>query len=89
MSSYSKAESETNLRWGLDDPTLHKRLTRIEAQLEILSERAGVPYDRPGADLPPTVRELAMAGQKIHAIQELIRLTGMSLAEAKQRLDDL
>ena len=30
-----------------------------------------------------------MAGKKIDAIQELIRLTGMSLAEAKQRLDDL
>jgi ribosomal protein L7/L12 len=73
----------------LDDPTLRKRLTQIEAQLEILSERAGVPYDRRGADLPPTVRELAMAGKKIHAIQEVIRLTGMSLAEAKQRLDDL
>jgi ribosomal protein L7/L12 len=32
---------------------------------------------------------MAMEGKKIHAIQELIRLTGVSLAEAKQRLDDL
>jgi hypothetical protein len=73
----------------MDDPTLLKRLTEIEAQLERLSERAGLPYHRPGADLPPTVRKLAMSGKKIQAIQELIKLTGMSLPEAKQRLDEI
>jgi hypothetical protein len=73
----------------MDDPTLLSRLKRIEAQLEILSDRAGVPYDRPGADLPPTVRELAMSGKTIQAVQELMKLTGVSLAEAKQQLDNL
>jgi ribosomal protein L7/L12 len=73
----------------MDDPTLLKRLRAIEEQLEILSERAGVSYSRPGAGLPPTVRELALSGKKIQAIQELRQLTGASLGEAKQIVDDM
>jgi hypothetical protein len=72
----------------MDDPTLLKRLTRIEAQLEILSDRAGVPYDRPGATLPPSVRELMIAGKTVQAAKELMDLTGVSLAEAKHQLDN-
>ncbi len=73
----------------MDDPTLLKRLRAIEEQLEILSERAGVRYRRPGANLPPTVRELALSGKKIQAIQELRELTGVSLGEAKQIVDEM
>ncbi len=73
----------------MDDPTLLKRLRAIEDQLEILSERAGVSYSRPGTALLPTVRELALSGKKIQAIQELRELTGASLGEARQILDDL
>jgi hypothetical protein len=73
----------------MDDPTLLNRLRRIEEQLEALSMKAGVPYDRPGADLPPSVRELALSGRMIQAVQELMKLTGVSMAEAKHRLDNL
>lgn len=73
----------------MDDPTLLDRLRRIEAQLEVLSRQAGVPYDRPGADLPPSVREFALNGKMIQAVQELMKLTGVSMAEAKHRLDNL
>jgi hypothetical protein len=73
----------------MDDPTLLNRLRRIEEQLEVLSRAAGVPYDRPGADLPPSVRELALNGKMIQAVQELMKLTGVSMAEAKHRLDNL
>jgi hypothetical protein len=73
----------------MDDPTLLNRLRRIEEQLEVLSREAGVPYDRPGADLPPSVRELALNGKMIQAVQELMKLTGVSMAEAKHQLDNL
>jgi hypothetical protein len=73
----------------MDDPTLVRRLVKIEEQLAILSERAGLPYERPGAGLPPSVRELATTGRKIQAIQELRNLTGMSLVEAKKMVDDV
>jgi ribosomal protein L7/L12 len=73
----------------MDDPTLLKRLRAIEEQLEIFSERAGVSYTRPGANLPPAVRELVLSGKKIQAIQELRELTGASLGEAKQILDNV
>jgi hypothetical protein len=73
----------------MDDPTLLNRLRRIEDQLEILSREAGVPYDRPGADLPPSVSELALNGKMVQAVQELMKLTGVSMAVAKHRLDNL
>lgn len=73
----------------MDDPSLVRRLVKIEEQLAILSERAGVPYERQGAVLPPSVRELATTGRKIQAIQELRNLTGMSLVEAKEMVDDV
>jgi hypothetical protein len=73
----------------MDDPTLLDRLRRIEEQLEVLSRQAGVPYNRPGEDLPPSVRELALNGKMIQAVQELMKLTGVSMAEAKHRLDNL
>ena len=71
----------------MDDPTLLKRLKAIEDQLVILSQAAGVPYSPPGSDLPPSVRELVLAGKTIQAIQELRQLTGLSLSEAKTALD--
>ena len=71
----------------MDDPTLLKRLQAIEEQLVILSQAAGVPYSPPGSDLPPSVRELVLAGKTIQAIQELRRLTGLGLSEAKAAID--
>ena len=52
-------------------------------------EGGTVAYDRPGADLSPSVRELALNGKMIQAVQELMKLTGVSMAEAKHRLDNL
>jgi ribosomal protein L7/L12 len=71
----------------MDDPTLLKRLQAIEEQLAILSQAAGVPYSPPGSDLPPSVRDLVLAGKTIQAIQELRQLTGLGLSEAKAAID--
>jgi len=73
----------------VDDPTLIRRLTEIETQLELVSERVGVPWSRPGASLPAEVRDLARAGKKIDAIRLLCQLRGLSLIEAKRAVDDL
>jgi hypothetical protein len=75
------------LEEAMDDPTLLARLRSIEEQLEVLSRLAGVPYDRPGGSLPPSVRDLALRDQTIQAIAELRRLTGLSLLEAKAAID--
>ena len=71
----------------MDDTALLARLRIIEEQLEILSQQAGVPYTRPGASLPPSVRDLKLAGKTIQAIQELRTLTGVSLIEAKEAVE--
>jgi hypothetical protein len=46
---------------------ISERLANIEAQLKVLSDKAGVSYEEPFAELPPDVLELARAGQKMEA----------------------
>lgn len=66
-----------------------ERLSQIEAQLEALSAHAGIPYERPGSGLPPTVRDLVLPAKDTKAIQELYSLRGLSPVEARQVVDDL
>ena len=40
---------------------ISERLAAIESQLKVLSEKAGVSYEEPFAELPPEVLELAQA----------------------------
>ncbi len=61
---------------------LRERIDAIENQLAILSERAGVPYHRPGDNVPPQVRALVAEGKRLQAINEL-RKSGMPFDEAK------
>ena len=63
---------------------IFKRLSAVEAQLAVLSERAGVAYERPGADAPPEVAELVAAGNRIGAIAKYRELTGAGLQEAQE-----
>ena len=43
-----------------------ERLRAIEEQLAVLSRQAGVPYEKPGDDVPPEVVELVRAGKQMH-----------------------
>jgi hypothetical protein len=61
---------------------LRQRLDLAEAQLALLSERAGVPYQRPGDEVPPHVRQLVADGRRLDAIREL-RAGGISMDDAK------
>lgn len=60
-----------------------ERMAAIEAQLEVLSEKAGVPYQRPGAGVPQEIVDLAHAGNKLEAIRQYRLLTGASLEDAR------
>jgi ribosomal protein L7/L12 len=67
-----------------------ERLELIEAQLAILSERLGVPYEKPVyEEIPEQVRALAAAGKRTEAIKELRSLQGLELAEAVEIVDHL
>jgi ribosomal protein L7/L12 len=63
---------------------IFKRVQRIEAQLVLLSERAGIPFEDPASSVPPEVLELARNGDRMGAIKKYRELTGASMAEAQE-----
>jgi len=65
------------------------RLRAIEAQLAVLSEKAGVPYDAPGADVPGEVIDLAAQGDRMGAIKKYRELTGAGIEEAQEAIAKL
>ena len=60
-----------------------ERFRAIEAQLAILSEKAGVPYAPPTTGVPPDVIQLAQAGKQLDAIKRYRELTGADLDTAR------
>ncbi len=66
-----------------------ERLRGIEAQLAVLSEKAGVPYEAPSQTAPPEVAELVAAGDRIGAIRKYRELTGAGMAEAQEAIAKL
>jgi ribosomal protein L7/L12 len=68
---------------------IFKRLQGIEAQLAILSEKAGVPYERAADKAPDEVVELARAGDRMAAIKKYRELTGAEMAEAQEVVEGL
>jgi ribosomal protein L7/L12 len=63
---------------------VNERLRAIEAQLALLSEKAGVPYETPGSDVPEDVVELAKEGKTLEAIKRYRELTGAGGNEARE-----
>lgn len=62
---------------------INERLRAIEAQLALLSEKAGVPYDGPSEDVPPDVVALAEAGKQLEAIKRYRELTNADFEKAR------
>jgi ribosomal protein L7/L12 len=78
MSSY--------LQWSDVQPVLAQlgqRIEAIENQVAILSDRLGVSYERPLAEVPPEIVELARSGNTLQAIKRYRELTGASLEDAR------
>jgi len=68
---------------------IFERLRAVEAQLAVLSEKAGVPYDAPGAGVPAEVVELAAQGDRMGAIKKYRELTGAGMEEAQEAIAKL
>ena len=71
---------DLNRRFG----QIAERMRGIEAQLAVLSEKAGVPYAAPSDGAPPEVVQLAQSGDQMGAIKHYRELTGASFEEARE-----
>ena len=60
-----------------------ERLERIEAQVKLISDRLGIPFDLPSSNLPIEVAGLVHEGKRIEAIKLYREMTGCSLEEAR------
>ena len=69
---------------GVQFDRIGERLRAIEAQLALLSEKAGVPYESPSAGVPGEVVELVRAGKTLEAIKRYRELTGAGSDEARE-----
>ena len=61
----------------------NKRLREAEAQIARLSEKAGIDYEMPNADVPEDVVELAQSGKVLEAMQRYRELTGADADTAR------
>jgi hypothetical protein len=73
---------DLNRRFG----KISERLGAIEAQLALLSERAGVPYGKPLEEMPPEVIQLVQAGKQLEAIKLYRELSGASMDVAREAI---
>lgn len=69
---------------GVQFERINERLRAIEAQLTLLSEKAGVPYTNPSEGVPPDVVELARAGKTLEAMKRYREITGADADEARK-----
>lgn len=71
----------------MDERTLQARLKRLEDQVKLLSERAGVAWEDGSAGVPADVAQLVRDGKQIEAIKLYRVLTGADLADAKAAVE--
>ncbi|HEX4519291.1 MAG TPA: hypothetical protein VH063_06880 [Gaiellaceae bacterium] len=64
--------------------TIMERLRAIESQLALLSDKAGIPYERSDDGVPAEVVELVKAGDRVGAIRRLRELTGADTGAAAE-----
>jgi hypothetical protein len=68
---------------------INERLRQIEQQLGVLSEKAGVDYAAPMAEVPQEVIDLAESGDTLGAIKKYRELTGADGNAATQIVQGL
>jgi ribosomal protein L7/L12 len=67
-----------------------ERFRAIEAQLALISEKLGIPYENPAdAAMPREVVELVHAGKRLEAVKRYRQLTNASLNEAREAISGL
>jgi ribosomal protein L7/L12 len=62
---------------------VNARLRAHEAQLALVSEKLGIPFEDPAPIVPPDVAELAHAGKHVEAMKRYRELTGASTEDAR------
>ena len=62
---------------------LFARISRVEAQLVIVSEKLGIPFPDLATGIPADVVALVRAGDRLGAIKRLRELSNMTVDEAK------
>jgi len=80
------AGTGTTLTWSDLHPAFNRlaqRFDAIEAQLSILSEKLGVPFEPLNAQVPSEVVELARAGKTLEAITRYRALTNAGIDDAR------
>ncbi|HET9197711.1 MAG TPA: hypothetical protein VFN92_05575 [Solirubrobacterales bacterium] len=60
------------------------RLRKIEEQVAVLSEKAGVPYEAPSKSVPAEVARLVEEGDRLGALRKYRELSGCGAEEAKE-----
>lgn len=63
---------------------INERLRAIEAQLEKVSDAAGVSYEERNEDVPPEVIQLVRDGNNLEAAKLLREMTGVDTKEAME-----
>jgi ribosomal protein L7/L12 len=60
-----------------------ERFQRLEAQVALLSEKLGVPFELASDSVPAEVVELVHAGDRVGAVKRYRELTGAGFEEAR------
>jgi hypothetical protein len=61
-----------------------ERIRRLEEQVRLLSQKAGVPFDDGTSGVPDEVVELARTDKRIHAIKRYMEITGADIHTAQR-----
>jgi hypothetical protein len=74
---------------GLSEAQIIERLQRLERNVALLAERAGVQLDDPAAGISPDVIGLARAGDRMAAAKLHAEQTGVDFVEAQRVVNAL
>jgi len=74
---------------GITDAQIIERIQRLERNVALLAERAGVAIEDPAAGVDPDVVELARSGQRMHAAKLYAERTGADFLTAQRVVADL
>lgn len=74
---------------GLTDAQIIERLQRLERNVKLLADRAGVELEDPAAGIDPDVVELARSGDRMGAAKLYSERTGADFVEAQRIVNEL
>ena len=74
---------------GLSEAQIIQRLQRLERNVRMLAERAGVELEDPSKGVDPEVIELARSGHRMQAAKLYTERTGADFVTAQRVVNDL